>query len=213
VVVEMNYGAGCRSSGTAGQTVSGALDVRIVRVNRSANVTFSNLTINGRAISGALAFTIGPNDGVHLTGTTDVTTAQLGRVSGSFTAQLTRTGMITLQTGDVTLTYDGPVDAVRLDGVVMDPVNNGNFVPQAGSAALSIPPEPGAASVPLTISFLSQTPTNGTVQVQMGAQGRRRTRSQACPELRRGGRHRSLFSRPCARSGSGVVVRSRWMRV
>lgn len=142
-----------------------------MRADRSASVAFTNLTIGSRAISGALAFTIAPNNGVHLTGTADVTTAQLGRVSGSFTVQLTRTGMITIQTGDIMLAYDGTIDSVRLDGVVMDPDTNGSFVPQAGSAALSVPPQPGAAPVPLTISFLSQTPANAAVQMQIGSAG------------------------------------------
>jgi hypothetical protein len=169
-LIEFNFGTGCSSSATGGQTVSGAADIDVDRGTRSAAVTFQNLAIGGHSITGTLAVTVtaATGGGVRLEGTVDVTTADIGHVTGSVTATITTGGVITISTGSLTVASGATSYAVTLANLVIDPVGNGNFVPEGGTATFSVPHE-GAGPDTLVVTFTSQSPSTGVVRVQVGS--------------------------------------------
>ena len=168
-IININFGAGCSGPATAGKTVSGALNVNVTRQSRSAVFQFVSLTVDGHSISGTASATLAPTaDGVTLTGTCDITTGA-GEVSGNFTAHITSTGVLTLDAQNLLFASAAATYQVTLASVVIDPTGNGNFVPESGSASVTVPNESGAGTVTLTITFSSQTPVNGTVQVTVGS--------------------------------------------
>jgi hypothetical protein len=170
VMMKLDFGAtGCSSTATANQTVSGAVKISMTRGTRTASIEFESLTVSGKAITGTVSATLATmTNGVRMTGTCDIMTAQVGSASGSLTVEITKDGLITLTTGDVTVSDGTTSYAVALAGIVCDSINNGNFLPESGTATFEVPNEGrGPATLTVVVTFTSQTPVDGTVQVSI----------------------------------------------
>ena len=81
-------------------------------------------------------------------------------------------GTITIVNGDLTLTDEASLSySVDIDGLLMAPLENGNFIPQAGTITFEIPNSgPGPATTTIVITFDETSPENGTVAVAVGDQ-------------------------------------------
>lgn len=170
--VQLNYGLvgiGCVTGAMADQTVAGTVDVI---VNRAARTTAVNIlhdvTIAGAMITAQINVTIADIiDGVALNGTADLTTAGVGNFVGDITAWLERTGLFRVPTADVDVTDGTATLAVAFNSLVIDPVNNGNFIPESGTAQFTVTEADGSPAATLLVTFTSQSPATGTVRVQV----------------------------------------------
>jgi hypothetical protein len=171
--IAFNFGDdGCSSDQTGGKTVTGGLDIRITRASGETTVTLLNLNIDGVAMTGAMQFTLTRSGTtVTLAGqiTETVEIENVGSVSGSITLQVTTGGVITITTANLTLNDGTSAQAVTLDGLVIDPASNGNFVPQSGTASFSI--TEGDSTTALLVTFKSTTPSDGEVDVTVNSTG------------------------------------------
>lgn len=165
--IGFNFGDdGCSSDQTGGKTVIGGLDIRITRASGETTVTLLDLTIDGVSMTGAMQLTLTRNGTtVTLAGqiTDTIEIENVGAVSGSLTLQVTAGGVITITTANLTLNDGTSAQAVNLDGLVIDPLTSGNFVPQSGTAAFSV--TEGGSTTTLLVTFKSTTPSDGEVDV------------------------------------------------
>jgi hypothetical protein len=162
--------AGCSGPATGNQTVSGSLGLTITRGARQAVIESEQLTIAGKTVSGRLDVVLSSDSGsVTLTGAGTIATAGVGSVSGDFTLVIGADGTLTLDTANLNVTDGTQSLAAELEGLVSDPVGNGNFIPESGTATFDIPNEgPGPATVTIVVTFTADTPVNGTVNVKIG---------------------------------------------
>ncbi len=174
-LIIFNFAEGCTSGRTGGKMVSGKLDIGITDIMGSAGettITSLDLTIDGQAISGVLQFALTRDgDTITLEGqiTETVENAGAGSVTGSLTVQIASGGRITITTANLTFNDGSTSQSVTLTDVVIDPVGNGNFVPQSGTASFSL--SEGDATTTLVVTFNANTPTDGSVDVAVGTTG------------------------------------------
>ncbi len=163
--ITLDYGDGCSPilypDSTFSGSVTGTLDVDEGMVD----LTFEDFTVDGESVSGHVAFSYQSADGVStLEGEVDLTFDDDETVTGDMTVEIDQTtGEITIVTAELVFTYGEFTDEVTLTNVHIDYAENGNFLPDAGTAAITLdePPPP----VTLTVTFTSQTPVDGTVTV------------------------------------------------
>ncbi len=169
--MQFNYGLagiGCTTGAMANQTVTGTVDVTVNRAARTTTVNINLVTIAGAAVTGQVVLTIADLvGGVSLDGTADLTTAGVGSFVGDITAWLERTGLLRLPTADVDVTDGTATLAVAFSSLVIDPVNNGNFIPESGTAQFTVTETGGSPAATLLVTFTSQSPVTGTVRVQV----------------------------------------------
>lgn len=172
-VIAFNFGdEGCSSDQTGGKTVTGGLDIRITRATGEATLTLLNLTIDGVSMTGIMQLTL-TRSGTTVTLAGQITETieieNVGSVSGSITLQVTAGGLITITTANLTFNDGTAAQAVTLNELVIDPLANGNFVPQSGTAAFSI--TEGDSTTALLVTFKSTTPSDGEVDVTVNNTG------------------------------------------
>ncbi len=166
-VARLDYGAGCSSAATGNKTISGTVDCVITLGTLSVECTLSNLVIDGAAVTGTVAITVARSatDSVTLTGTANLTVAGIGTVAGAISIVVNAVGLITISSSALTLTdAQGAAYSLTLSGLVCDPVNNGNFIPEAGTASFAL------NGSTIVASFDSGSPSDGTVSVTVGNQ-------------------------------------------
>jgi hypothetical protein len=164
-VIAIDFKTGCETDATGGLTVAGGLSIRVTLATTETVVESkqpNTLSIDGVTYEGTLTFTQARSGGtLTLTGQTDgVTIEGVGVVSGSLVVTLNREGQIAIE-GTLTLDDGTTTRQVTLDGVAIDPVANGNFLPSAGTIVFT---EGGAQ---LAVTFTSDTPATREVQVQV----------------------------------------------
>jgi hypothetical protein len=168
--IQFDFGTGCSSTATGGMTISGSANVSLVRATRAVTVTFQNLTIATNSLTGTLTATLQRvTNGAALNGQCNLTTANIRTVSGQITVQFTTDGLITIPSATVTFTHGTVTQDVTLSNAVLDPINNHNFLPEAGTATFAMPAEGGSGTVLIVVTFGASTPVDGTVQVKIGA--------------------------------------------
>jgi len=163
VVASIKFDPACAANITANKTVGGELSIRITRATRAAAIEFKNLVVAGKAITGRIDATIqARTGGITATGTCLITTADVGTVSGTFTMQIDNTGKLTFTTAALTTVSGSTSQLVALTDVLYNPVTTASFLPTAGTAGFNV------GNDALLMTFATQTPTNGTVQVKVG---------------------------------------------
>ncbi|MCC7490850.1 MAG: hypothetical protein IT204_00805 [Fimbriimonadaceae bacterium] len=169
VTITLDYGTGCSHSADL-PTIAGSVAVTANLTTGTAAVALSNLTIGGVAVTGTaslqLAGTVGSYsfDGMTVTG--NLAFAGEGTVSGSATLDFTPERAVILTTGQLALTpVEGPTTTVTADDLVMDPLNNGSFLPEAGTLTIVAPASVGGGTVTLVVTFSADTIEDGTVTV------------------------------------------------
>lgn len=169
-IFNTDYGAGCFNDRTNDEIVSGQIDMVYDRSNHTGVISFSNLVVNGNAISGVmnLALTNGGLEGfVTFSGTVDLViggvVAVNGPINGIFTFNM---GLYQTQISgtDVSFTTNTITRTVDLAGIVIDPLAEPNFAPRSGTATID---EAGLDS--LLVQYSTDSPDNGIVTVTAGA--------------------------------------------
>jgi hypothetical protein len=172
LAMTMTFNPACSGGTTGGSTIGGGLGLRFTRATGVAKVDFNSLVIDGRAVSGGIPPVTGDNSttlqtrtgGVLLSaGSVLIVTDGVGTAVGTLTAEIDWTGRVALTESALTFASGGVTRAVTLSGVTVTPTSTGSVLPTAGTATFTV------GSDALVITFLSQTPTNGTVQVKVGA--------------------------------------------
>jgi hypothetical protein len=174
LTVNLEFGIeGCSGPATGGYTVSGSVNITISRGTQAASVVFDDLALDNQAVTGSVTASLErSDDAVTLTGTCDIATAQVGSAEGSITVEITTAGLITITTADATLSTGSATYDVALANVVLDPLNNGNFWPESGTATFEVPNDgPGPDTLTVVVTFSDQTPVDGTVQVTVEGAG------------------------------------------
>ena len=171
VLIQLEFGdEGCSGPATADQTVQGAVSLRVTRGTRAAVVEFDGLVVDGHAISGRIDIAIRKaTGGVTLEGSCNITTDEVGTVTGDIALLVTAEGLITITQADVTTDDGSTFFQVALENVGIDPLSNGNFVPEGGTATFDMADAGSTAgTITLVVTFAAQTPVDGTVEVTVG---------------------------------------------
>jgi len=172
--VTLEYPEGCENSYYGATAASGTVALEYDLLSQALSVRFDNFSVDGHGVNGSftLQLTRGGDGGRVLTGDIDLATADVGSAQGSATIQFNLLAdTLTIASAELTLTDAGGTPyAVSVDGVLMRPIANGNFVPEAGTVTFGIPNTgPGPATITLVVTYLETTPADGIVEVTIGS--------------------------------------------
>lgn len=172
-VITFDFGTGCTATLNANQIIVGTVQIGLARATRTVVANFDNFSIDARSVTGQIQATLTRiTSGVGLEGLLNLSTALVGSAVGTYAAQITTAGLITIPSATLVISDDEGNRNITLTNIVIDPASNGNFVPEAGTAAIEIPLTqiltPGAARI--VITFDENSPVDGTVSVQVGSQ-------------------------------------------
>lgn len=173
--VEVNFGegAGCESD-YYNNIASGSVALTLDTVARDLEIVFNELTVDGVTTSGSASTSL-TRDGQNnrtVAGSIDLTTSGVGTVQGELSIGINLAARtISVDQADLTVTDDdGNSYAVDVDGIFIDPIGNGNFIPQSGTITFEIPnEEAGPDTVTVVIEFDAQSPETGVVAVTVGS--------------------------------------------
>ncbi len=176
IAVTLEFPDGCTNDYYGDSAVSGSVSVAFNIALRTFNATFEGFTVDDQTFDGTLALELTREDGTRtLSGDVDLTATGVGSVQGTMTVQFdpnlaTLDFTITMVEADLTLTdEDGQSYSVSAEGLVIEPIDNGNFVPEAGTVSFEVPSDdPFAGPVTVTIAFDDESPLDGTVAVKVG---------------------------------------------
>ena len=176
VSITLDFPDGCSSDYYGESPVSGAVSVAFSVAQRTFDVVFDGFTTDDQTVDGtfALELTIQDLDRT-LTGDIDITTTGVGSARGTMTVVFDLDDMsggltVTVVEANLTLTdEDGVSTATSAEGLVIEPVDNGNFVPEAGTLSFDVFVAGSTTeTVTLTVVFDAQSPVDGTVEVTIG---------------------------------------------
>ncbi|MCC7293646.1 MAG: hypothetical protein IT449_16435 [Phycisphaerales bacterium] len=171
--LSLDFGDGCTNAATGETVYSGNVTVIVNFTALTFNVTFTDFTVDDASIAGSITATLQslPRDDLPLafSGTVDLTTNN-GTLAGTISVTINPdTGLITITEGEVTVVdADENAYAVELADIALDPVNNGNLIPEGGTVSFDMATGIGDTTVTVTIEFTEETPTTGVVQITVG---------------------------------------------
>ncbi|MDO8629694.1 MAG: hypothetical protein Q7R41_04315 [Phycisphaerales bacterium] len=170
----LNYPEGCQNDYYEGSTISGNVAVAFDLNTESLTITFADFTVDGETTNGTMSLQRSTDQDLRHTwiGTMDITTSGVGSAQGDITLQLDAVRQtITIDTASLTLDDDaGTSYSVNIEGLVIKPVANQSFVPEAGTATFEMPNTVPAGPTTLTVvvEFDANSPADGTVSVTVG---------------------------------------------
>ena len=168
--VTVDFGeSGCESDYYDNDTVSGSVSLTLDRVTRSVEVVYNDLSVDGTTTTGSADLTLTREGNTRtLTGSINLTTTGVGSVSGdlSIVTNLTPRN-ITVNDADLSIIEeDSDAYAVDVEGIIIDPIGNGNFIPEAGTVTFDLPAAgPDDDAITIVIEFDANSPVDGTVSV------------------------------------------------
>lgn len=168
----LTFEAGC-SSEYYDESVSGTISAIFNRNSGSFSATFDEFTVDGQTTDGNLNVTrVAANDVRNWNGTIDISTSGVGSVEGdiAFTINiLTDTLTISSATLDVT-NADGETRSIEVAGIIIQPVANQSFIPEAGTVTFEVPNDDPEGPDPITvvIEFDANSPFDATVKLTVG---------------------------------------------
>lgn len=169
----LTFEPGCASEVYDDLSVSGGIVVMFDRTAQAIDAQFDEFTVDGHSTSGQLR--VSRNDGGGLrtwAGSIDLSITGIGSVVGDLTLVINvAASTITIQSASLNLTNtDSESVSVDLDGIVIRPVANQSFIPEAGTVTFVVPNPTGEGPEFLTIviEFDQNSPIDGTVRVTYG---------------------------------------------
>jgi len=170
--ITMDYGDGCTNDYYGTNQASGTVTLQYDSNSRSFVLNYDMLKVAEREIDGSFELEFSSDgDARDLTGSIDLTTSS-GSVSGSLDMQYGLvTHTITINSGTLAL-MDTNDETVSIDiaGLVIRPIANGSFIPQAGTITFEVPNTgPGPATLTIVIEFDNQSPNTREVSVTVGS--------------------------------------------
>lgn len=173
VTLGLTFEAGCESEYYTGLAVSGSISVVFDGNSDSFDADFDEFTVDGQSTDGELH--VSRTDGGDFrtwSGTIDIGTSGSGSVVGDIVLVINIvTQTITIESASLVLTDElNESVSVEIEGLVIRPVANGNFVPQDGTVTFVVPNEDpeGPDTITITIEYDANSPEDGTVRVTFG---------------------------------------------
>jgi|CXWL01.1.fsa_nt_gi hypothetical protein len=168
----LTFEAGC-SSEYYDNSVSGSISAEFDRNAGSFSAIFDNFMVDGQTTDGELNVSrIADNDIRNWDGTIDISTTGVGSVVGDISFEINiLTDTLTISTAALDVTNaDDETRSVEADGLVIRPVANGSFIPEAGSITFEVPnvEDIGPDTITIVIEFDANSPIDGTVKVTFG---------------------------------------------
>lgn len=160
-----DYGDGCTAAAFGTATVAGQVETTPALDGQTFRISLQNLTIDNRRVTGFLnALPTGETgDFSELAVGGELNTEDVGKVLGAFVIGFTESGEIVLSGPDVSLESDDKGYVVDLDGVTVAPLDNDNFVPEAGTLQFV-----DNALVEIIVTFSERAAEEGVVRVIVG---------------------------------------------
>lgn len=169
----LSFEPGCESEYYVDLAVSGSISVVFDGNVDSFNAEFDEFTVDGQSTDGGLQ--VSRTEGGDFrtwSGTIDIATSGVGSVVGDITLVINVvTQTISIESASLELTEEvGESISVEVEGIVIRPVANGNFVPQNGTVTFVVPNEDpeGPENITVSIEFDANSPVDGTVLVTFG---------------------------------------------
>jgi hypothetical protein len=175
VAMELNYGLTTTCAdplGTAGQ-FGGRVLVVLDYATPNMVVTYENVTVNGHLIGGYIqssswsstrTFSVSAN--LFLEDEDTIDTSDLA-IYGNVTVTINKTtGVITVSSGNTLEREYLDQFECTLASLVADPINNGNFVPEAGTVTTAYYVAEGSTEMDtFQVAFTAETPASKSVSV------------------------------------------------
>lgn len=161
-------GTGCASPKTAGVAITGTVGINpFNRATKMGGFQLENVTFDGLPVGLTATLTLSGDVQTGITLGLSGLTLTVGdfTASGSMTVDIDHDGVITLDAADLTIADGANSFIVDLLDVVIDPAGNSSLVPEGGTAVI------GQGSGALQVTFDSQTPATGVVQVSVEGVG------------------------------------------
>lgn len=173
LTVTFDYGDGCTNGLYGDEVVAGQVTGTLAIVARTVMLEFVDFAIGEDEVVGTISIALsGEGSAATLTGDVDITTGDGGSVVGSITFAFTiETGVVIITDATLEVKAGGSSDTyeVTATNLVIDPSGNGNFIPESGTVAFEVPnTAPGGGTIAIVVTFTSQSPVDGTVQVKVG---------------------------------------------
>lgn len=170
----LNYPEGCQNDYYEGSTISGAVSVAFDLNTESFTITFTDFTVDGHATNGTMSLQRSTDQNQRRTwiGTMDIATSGIGSAQGDLTLQIDAVRQ-TIMIDTASLALDdgaGASYSIAIDGLLIEPVLNQNFVPDAGTVTFDAPNTApgGPATITIVVTFDANSPVDGTVSVKVG---------------------------------------------
>ena len=167
--IGVTFEAGCTSEYYE-DAVSGTISAVFDRNQNAFTALFDAFTVEGQITDGSLNVNrTSTTDVRNWSGSIDITTSGVGSVAGDLAFEINiLTDTITISSASLDLTHvEGDSYSVEVDGIVIRPVANQSFIPEAGSVTFEVPnadPE-GPETLTIVIEFDQNSPEDGTVRV------------------------------------------------
>jgi hypothetical protein len=169
VVATLDFGDGCTNDYFAELSASGAIALDFGILSRSLDVDYDNFTVDGQSTTGSLTVEVTREDFQRLlTGSVELSTIGVGSVSGSIEVQLDlAAGVLSVVEASLVLTGgDDEMYSAEIEGVVIAPIDNTSFIPEAGTMTFAYPGGgTGSQMIDIAIEFDENSPIDGTVDV------------------------------------------------
>lgn len=168
----LTFEAGC-SSEYYDESVSGTISAEFDRTAGTFSAIFDNFTVEGQTTDGELNVSrAAAGDIRNWNGTIDIATTGVGSVVGDIAFEINiLTDTLTISSASLEVTNaEDETRSVEVDGLVIRPVANGSFIPEAGTVTFEVPnvEDVGPDTVTIVIEFDANSPEDGTVKVTFG---------------------------------------------
>jgi len=169
--ITMDYGDGCTNEYYGTDPASGSVSLEFDSNTRSFVLDYDSLAIEDREIDGSLTLDFTRDDDArNLDGTIDLTTNS-GSVIGTLDVRYgLLTNTITINEAVLAMTDSaGETVSLAIDGLVIRPIANESFIPQAGTITFDVPSDgPGADTLTVVVRYTTQSPDTREVSVTVG---------------------------------------------
>jgi hypothetical protein len=169
----LTFEPGCESEYYDGLSVSGSIRVVFDRNAQAFDADFDAFTVEDQSSTGELH--VSRTEGGDLrswSGSIDLATTGVGSVVGDIVLVVNVvTQTITIEFASLELAHAaGAIYSIEVEGVVIRPVANQSFIPQAGTVTLAVPntSDEGPETLVIVIEFDENSPDDGTVRVTFG---------------------------------------------
>lgn len=168
----LTFEAGC-SSEYYDNSVSGSISAEFDRNAGSFSALFDAFTVDGQTTDGELNVTrAAAGDIRNWNGTIDISTSGVGSVVGDIAFEINiLTDTLTISSASLEVTNaEDETRSVEVDGLVIRPVANSSFIPEAGTVTFEVPnvEDVGPDTVTIVVEFDANSPEDGTVKVTFG---------------------------------------------
>ncbi len=169
--IALTFTDGCQNDYYGEVPLSGGIAVVFNANTGSFVATFDNFSVGDESTDGSLGVqrSTDPAEIRTWTGTIDITTTGVGSAEGDLALKIDPIRQtITIETADLTLSEEGGATySVETDGLVIKPVANESFLPEAGTMTFVVPNDAptGPDNITILVEFDANTPKDGTVSV------------------------------------------------